>query len=75
MREKTPQSMLKWISRSYDMSPAALAHMFQRDRRTIDAWLRGSRVSVRNGTKIRSSFSYLANMRDPLDLRGTGADL
>jgi hypothetical protein len=75
MREKTPQSMLKWISRSYDMSPAALAHMFQRDRRTIDAWLRGSRVSVRNGTKIRSSFSYLANMRDPLDLRGTAADL
>jgi hypothetical protein len=75
MREKTPQSMLKWISRSYDMSPAALAHMFQRDRRTIDAWLRGSRVSVRNGTKIRSSFSYLANMRDPLDLRGTASDL
>jgi hypothetical protein len=74
MREKTPQSMLKWISRTYDMSPAALAHMFQRDRRTIDSWLRGSRVSVRNGTRIRSSFSYLANMRDPLDLRGPAAD-
>jgi hypothetical protein len=75
MREKTPQSMLKWISRTYDMSPAALAHMFQRDRRTIDSWLRGSRVSVRNGTRIRSSFSYLASMRDPLDLRGSAADL
>ena len=75
MREKTPQSMLKWISRTYDMSPAALAHMFQRDRRTIDSWLRGSRVSVRNGTRIRSSFSYLANMRDPLDLHGSAADL
>jgi hypothetical protein len=75
MREKTPQSMLKWISRTYDMSPAALAHMFQRDRRTIDSWLRGSRVSVRNGTRIRSSFSYLANERDPLDLRGSATDL
>ena len=28
MREKSPQSMLQWISRTYDMSPAALARMF-----------------------------------------------
>jgi len=75
MRQKSPQTMLRWISRTYDMSPTALAAMFQRDRRTIDAWLRGSRVSVRNGTKIRSSFSYLSNTRDPLDLRGSAVGL
>jgi hypothetical protein len=75
MREKTPQSVLKWISRTYDMSPAALALMFQRDRRTVDPWLRGSRISVRNGTKIRSSFSSLAGLRDPLDLRGPAVDI
>jgi hypothetical protein len=67
--------MLRWISQTYDMSPTALAAMFQRDRRTIDAWLRGSRVSVRNGTKIRSSFSYLSNTRDPFDLRGSAVGL
>lgn len=74
MREKTPRSMLKWISRTYDMSPGALAHMFQRDRRTIDAWLRGGRITLRNGTRIRSSFTYLADLRDPLDLRGPAAE-
>jgi hypothetical protein len=75
MREKTPSSMLKWISRTYDLSPSALAFMFQRNRRTIDSWLREGRISAKNGTKIRSSFSYLNNMRDPLNCRGSAIDM
>jgi len=39
MREKSPHSMLKWISRTYDMSPAALARMFQRNAQTASVWL------------------------------------
>ena len=61
MREKTPQSMLKWISRTYDMSPAALARMFQRNARTVSVWLKEGRISEKNGTKIRSAFYYLNN--------------
>jgi|WetSurMetagenome_2_1015567.scaffolds.fasta_scaffold906798_2 hypothetical protein len=75
MREKTPRSVLRWTARMYDMPPCALAHMFRRDRRTMDAWQRGSRISLRNGTRIRSSFTYLADLRDPLDLRGSAADI
>jgi hypothetical protein len=75
MREKTPRSMLKWISRTYDMPPSALASMFQRNRRTIDSWMKEGRISVKNGTKIRSSYYYLNNMRDPLDCRGSATDM
>jgi hypothetical protein len=59
MREKSPQSMLKWISRTYDMSPAALARMFSRNARTVNVWLKEGRISEKNGTKIRSAFYYL----------------
>ena len=59
MREKSPQEMLKWIGRKYDMSPSALARMFQRNTRTINAWLKEGRISPKNGTKIRSSFYYM----------------
>ena len=67
MREKSPQTMLKWISRTYDMSPSALARMFQRNRRTIVGWLDHGRISTRNGTRIRSAYYYLNNQRDPED--------
>jgi len=65
MREQSPQSMLQWISRTYGLSPAALARMFQRNERTITHWLRDGRISVKNGTRIRSSFYFLKNRRDP----------
>lgn len=65
MREQSPQSMLQWISRTYGMSPAALARMFQRNERTITHWLRDGRISIKNGTRIRSSFYFLNNRRDP----------
>ena len=59
MREKTPQSMLRWISRQYQMSSADLARMFQRDHRTINHWLKDGRISLKNGSRIRSSFYFL----------------
>lgn len=65
MREQSPQSMLQWISRTYGMSPAALARMFQRNQRTITHWLKDGRISVKNGTRIRTSFSFLTNRPDP----------
>jgi hypothetical protein len=67
MREKNPQSMLKWISRTYDMSPSALARMFQRNSRTVTVWLKEGRISPQNGTRIRSAFYYLNNAPDPVD--------
>jgi hypothetical protein len=74
MHQKTPRSMPKRISRTCDVPPCALARMFQPGGRPIDAWMRGGRVSLRNGTNIRSSFTYLADLRDPLGLRGSAAD-
>jgi hypothetical protein len=75
MREKSPQSMLKWISRTYDMSPSALARMFQRNRTTVNVWLKEGRISERNGTKIRSAYYYLNNVPDPHDRRRSGIDM
>ena len=75
MREKSPQSMLKWIGRTYDMSPSALARMFQRNARTVTVWLKEGRISPENGTKIRSAFYYLNNKLDPQNPRGSGIDM
>jgi hypothetical protein len=75
MREKSPQSMLKWISRTYDMSPSALARMFQRNRRTIHVWLKEGRISPKNGSKIRSSFYYLNNAKDPRGDRSSAMEM
>jgi len=75
MREKSPQSMLQWISTTYDMSPESLAHMFQRTRRTVNIWLKEGRMSPRNGSKIRSAFYYLNNMPDPHDPLRSGIDM
>ena len=74
MREESPQAMLKWIRTTYDMSPAALARMFQRNSRTVNVWLKEGRISERNGTKIRSAFYYLNNQPDPHDRRRSGID-
>ncbi len=75
MAEKSAQSMLRWISRTYDMSPAALARMFQKNRRTIVRWLDHGRISTRNGTRIRSSYYYLNNQRDPVDDSRSAIDM
>ena len=75
MRERTPQSMLKWISREYDMSTSDLARMFQRNTRTISTWLKEGRISVRNGTRIRTSFYFLSGEREPLSAAHSPIDL
>jgi hypothetical protein len=75
MKEKSPQSMLQWISRTYDMSPSALARMFQRNARTVNVWLKKGRMSTKSGTKIRSAFYYLNNVPDPHDPRRSGIDV
>jgi hypothetical protein len=75
MREKSPQSMLKWIGKTYDMSPSALARMFQRNARTVTVWLKEGRISSENGTKIRSAFYYLNNKPDPQNPRRSGIDM
>jgi hypothetical protein len=72
MKEKSPQSMLKWIGRTYDMSPSALARMFQRNRRTVTVWLKEGRISPENGTTIRSAFYYLNNRPDPQSPQRSG---
>ena len=75
MSEKSPQSMLKWIGKTYDMSPSALARMFQRNARTVTVWLKEGRISPKNGTKIRSAFYYLNNKPDPQNPRRSGIDM
>ena len=75
MKEKSPQTMLKWISRTYDMSPSALARMFQRNRSTVSVWLKEGRISPHGSSKIRSAFYYLNNAPDPHNPRGSGIDM
>ncbi len=75
MQEKTAQSMLKWIARTYDMSPTALARMFQRNARTVSVWLKEGRISPKNGTRIRSAFYYLNNLPDPRNPGRSGVEM
>jgi hypothetical protein len=75
MRDKTPQSMLRWISREYKMSTSDLARMFQRNQRTINHWLKEGRISVRNGSRIRTSFYFLNGERDPLEAERSPIDM
>jgi len=72
MRDASPQKMLKWISRTYDMTPAALARMFQRNARTVSVWLKEGRIPENGRTKIRSAFYYLNNSPDPWTHRPKG---
>ena len=65
MREPSPREMLEWISETYEMGPDALARMFQQNRRTINAWMNEGHISLTNGTRIRSSFTYLTGRRPP----------
>ena len=74
MHEKSPHAMLQWISRTYDMSPAALALMFQRNARTVRVWLKEGQISERNETKSRSAFYYLNNVADPHNPYRSGID-
>jgi hypothetical protein len=57
--------MIRWISDRYDMTKADLARMFQTTQSTIHYWMRTCRISYRNLKKVRSSYYYLHNTRDP----------
>ena len=57
--------MIQWIADRYDMNKADLARMFQTTQSTIHYWIRTGRISYRNLRKLRSSYYYLHNTRDP----------
>ncbi|MCF7937656.1 MAG: hypothetical protein K9L68_03560 [Spirochaetales bacterium] len=57
--------MLTWIMQRYRMSLASLARMFQTNKSTVHYWLKSGNMSFRNEKKLRSSFFYLNNTKDP----------
>ena len=57
--------MLKWIMKRYNMKVSDLARMFQTTPSTIHYWLTTGRMSYKNLKKLRSSFYFLNNSKDP----------
>lgn len=57
--------MIRWIANRYAMTKADLGRMFQTTQSTIHYWTRTGRISYRNLKKLRSSYYYLNNTRDP----------
>jgi len=57
--------MIGWIAERYRMTKADLARMFQTTQSTIHYWVRTGRISYRNLRKLRASYYYLHNTRDP----------
>jgi hypothetical protein len=66
LREDPPvKEMLEWMMDAWGMSKSDLARMFQRTQSTIHHWLNTGQVSHRNLMKIRSSYYFLHDARDP----------
>jgi hypothetical protein len=63
--DPTVGAMISWIAGRYGMTKADLARMFQTTQSTIHYWVRTGRISYRNLRKVRSSYYYLHNTRDP----------
>lgn len=59
------QEILDWIMSTYGMTKADLARMFQRTQSTIHHWLATGNISHRNLMKVRSSYFFLHDARDP----------
>lgn len=59
------REMLQWIMAAHGMTKSDLARMFQRTQSTIHHWLNTGQVSHRNLMKIRSSYFFLHDSRDP----------
>ena len=59
------REMLEWIMSAWGMTKSDLARMFQRTQSTIHHWLNTGQVSHKNLMKIRSSYFFLHDMRDP----------
>lgn len=68
--EKLPEDpsvseMINWIAARYKMSMADLSRMFQTTQSTIHYWIKTNRISYKNLKKVRASFYYLNNSKDP----------
>ena len=59
------REMLEWMMSTWGMTKSDLARMFQRTQSTIHHWLNTGQVSHRNLMKIRSSYFFLHDARDP----------
>lgn len=64
-KDSSVPDMLEWIASKYNMNKADLARMFQTTPPTIYHWLKNGRVSHKNFMKIRASYYYLHNSKDP----------
>ncbi len=59
------KEMLAWIMSTHDMTKSDLARMFQKTQSTIHHWLRTGQISHKNLMRIRSSYYFLNDARDP----------
>jgi formylmethanofuran dehydrogenase subunit E len=59
------RAMLEWMMSAWGMTKSDLARMFQRTQSTIHHWLNTGQVSHRNLMKIRSSYYFLHDAKDP----------
>jgi hypothetical protein len=57
--------MIEWVATRYRMNNADLARMFQTTQSTIHYWNKTNKISYKNLRKVRASFYYLHNIRDP----------
>ena len=63
--ELSVTEMLDWISREHGMNKAALSRMFQTSQSTIHYWMTTGKVTHKNLMKVRASYFFLHNQRDP----------
>ncbi len=63
--DPTVAEMIGWIATRYRLSKADLARMFQTTQSTIHYWTKTDKISYKNHRKVRASYYYLHNRRDP----------
>ena len=59
------KDMLEWIMATHAMTKSSLARMFQKTQSTIHHWLRTGQISHRNLMRVRASYFFLHDSRDP----------
>jgi hypothetical protein len=65
LEDPSVREMIGWIASRYHMSKADLARMYQTTQSTIHYWLKSGKISYKNLRKVRASYYYLNNSRDP----------
>ncbi len=63
--EPSVGEMIGWIASRFGMSKADLARMYQTTQSTIHYWMKSGKISYKNLRKVRASYYYLNNSRDP----------